>query len=54
MMVAGQWRQRREWVQTYLRRAAMQFGKNDNKKIHVHIEMTFVRLRGIKRACVRG
>lgn len=30
------------------------FGKNDNKKIHVHIEMTFVRLRGIKRACVRG
>ena len=32
MMVAGQWRQRREWIQEIFKGKKMQFGKKNNNK----------------------
>lgn len=53
-MIAGQWRQRREWIQEIFKGKEIQTGEKKNKeKIHVYSNVTFAELRNTERACLR-
>lgn len=54
MMIAGQWRQKREWIQEIFKGKEIQTGEKKNKeKIHVYSNVTFAELRNTERACLR-